>query len=307
MRFLAIAIVLATATAQAGPRAPRTAVKPRPIGPETVPGPVDANKLVPGTCAYVQAGVKVCSALPDGHGAFDVVTALPAAIFVRTEDPIVNFVPPDPHYYQADKRDTSVVIAPVAERLPDTTPTILTTKTLTITLRLHPGLQRDADTQLSIRDPLRSQRSAEVMQAVAAAEKRTAGKLGAELRDGELEAIARQGVSVTRPKGHTITRNTSFAVLEARQVVYLGDRRLLLFVLENRGGDRFQLAGVRLWIGERPVSSLAWKFDRAVVEPAAEARGVLELPLNMRPAKVKLVVDELDPRRSVELDGIEVR
>src|SRR5579871_6489413 len=64
----------------------------------------------PGTCAYLQPGVKVCSALADGQGAFDVYTSLPAVLYVRTEDPIVRFVPPDPRYFQADLRENTVVL-----------------------------------------------------------------------------------------------------------------------------------------------------------------------------------------------------
>lgn len=260
-----------------------------------------------GSCSYVQPGVKICSALADGHGSFDVVTAVPAAVFVRTEEPIVNFIPPDPKYFQADRRDTSVVIAPVSDRLPETTPTIITTKTLTITLRIHPGAAHDADTQLTVRDPIRKQRNAELVEAVAQAEKRASERVAGEIRSADLEAIARAGVTLARPHGHTIARNGAFAVLEARQLVRLGDRQLLLFVVENRGGQPFSISGVRLWVGERAVATPAYKFERSVVEPASEARGVVELPAGFRVGKVNLAVDDVDPRRSVELDGVELR
>jgi hypothetical protein len=260
-----------------------------------------------GVCSYVQPGVKVCSALTDGHGAFDVVTAVPAALFVRTDDPIVNFVPPDPHYFQADKRETSVVIAPVNDRLPETTPTIITTKTLTITLRIHPGSARDADTQVTVRDPLRKQRNAELAAAVTEAETRTAERVAGELRGSELEAIARVGLAIVRPHGHTIARNAALAVVEARQIIRLGDRQLLVFVVENRASDAFRIAGVRLWLNDRPVPSPSCRFDRATVEPAQETRAVVELPAAFRAGKLHLAVDEVDRRRTVELDGVELR
>lgn len=285
-----------------GCAATRTPVARAATPPTGDPAPPPA-----GGCSYVQPGVKVCSALADGHGAFDVVTAVPAALFVRTDDPIVNFIPPDPHYFQADKRDTSVVIAPVSDRLPETTPTIITTKTLTITLRIHPGSSRDADTQISIRDPLRKQRNAELADAVAVAEQQTAERVDGELRGAELEAIARLGVALGRPHGRTIARNAAFAVLEARQVIRLGERQLLVVIVENRAGDAFRVGGLRLWVNDRAVASPLYKFDRTVVEPAHEARAVVELPGAFRAGKVHVAVDEIDRRRTVELDGVEVR
>jgi hypothetical protein len=44
-----------------------------------------------------------------------------------------------------------------------------------------------------------------------------------------------------------------------------------------------------------------------VVDPAAEAHGIVELPPTIRAGRLKLAVDELDPARVVELDGIAVR
>ena len=42
-------------------------------------------------------------------------------------------VPPDPRYFQADHRDNTLVIIPTKERLPERTPAVLSTKTLTVT------------------------------------------------------------------------------------------------------------------------------------------------------------------------------
>jgi hypothetical protein len=294
----------AAAASASADRRTRAAATVKPPAPSTSAG--ERGQPSPGSCSDVQPGVKVCWALADGHGAFDVVAALPAVLFVRTDEPIVHFIPPDPHYFQADKRDTSVVIAPVTEHLPETTPTVITTQDLTITLRLHPGHARDADTQLTIRDPSRPERTAELIEAVAQAEKRTSDRVLADARGAELEAIAR-GVDVARPRGRTIARNSDFAVLEATAVVRIGDRRFVLFSVENRGGQPFHATAVRLKLGDRPCPTISWKLERPTVAPAGEARGVVELPRGTRSGKLTLIVDELDLRRSVELQGVELR
>ena len=121
-------------------------------------------------CGYVQPGVKVCSTLPDGQGAFDVYSFMPAVLYVRTEEPIVRFVPPDPRYFQSDQRENTVVIIPTKDHLPERTPAILSTKSLTITLNVRRGSPRTADTQLTILDPSRSRRSADVALAISESE-----------------------------------------------------------------------------------------------------------------------------------------
>src|SRR5438046_911361 len=83
------------------------------------------------------------------HGAFDVYPFMPAVLYVRTEDPIVRFVQPDPRYFQADQRENTVVIIPTQERLPERTPAIISTKSLTITLNVRRGSRQNADTQLT--------------------------------------------------------------------------------------------------------------------------------------------------------------
>src|SRR4051794_17268106 len=93
--------------------------------------PTSTDPPAPGACAYSQPGVKRCAALLDGQGAFDVFTAPPAFLYVRTEEPIVNVIPPDPHFFQTDRRDNTVVIVPIRDKLPALTPAVITTQSLT--------------------------------------------------------------------------------------------------------------------------------------------------------------------------------
>jgi hypothetical protein len=262
----------------------------------------------PGSCNYLQLGVKVCSALSDGHGSFDVSTAVPAAIYVRTEDPISHFVPPDPHYFQSQKvPPNAVIIAPIQDHLPEVTPAIITTKTLTITLKIHHGSQRQADTQLSIHDPLRGQRTVAIEEAVAEAEKRVEARLTTQLHDALLEDLARDGAESRKPKGQTIGRNNALIVLEATQLLRLGPRRLLFFLIENRSGEPFQVKALHLLIAEREIPAPSWKIARPTIQPAEQVRGVVELPLETRPEPFRLRVEETDSQRTVELSGIQVR
>jgi hypothetical protein len=301
IRRALLALVVAAPAVAAPHRAASKAAAPATTAPASLEPPA------PGGCKYVQPGVKICSPLGDGQGSFDVTAAIPAVLFVRTDEPIVNFIPPDPHFFQAEARASSVVIVPVQEQLPELTPAIITTKTQTITLRIHHGTQRQADTQLTIHDPLRDERGAELVQAVAAAEKRLQTQIAGDLRASELAELARTGIALEPPRGHTIARNSAFIVLEATRIVRLGARRVLFFVIENRSGDPFQVRNVRLSVADHAVAALPWKLDRLYLPPADVAHGALELPAEPRAQRLRLAVDELDPRRTVEIDGLEAR
>ena len=257
----------------------------------------------PGSCLYVQPGVKVCSALADGQGAFDVYTFMPAVLYVRTEEPIVRFVQPDPRYFQADQRENTVVIIPTRVELPERTPAIISTKSLTITLNVRRGTSRSVDTQLTLLDPLRDRRQADRDRALREAEPQIAERV----RSSELSAIVDGGAEIHPIRGRTIDRNAELIVLRAKEVVHLGTIRFLVFTLENRSADAFQVKAVRLLVGDRE-SPAPWKMSRSVLSPADEARGALEISASVpRVAKLKLRVEELDARRTVELAGMEIR
>ena len=255
----------------------------------------------PGACTYVQPGVKTCSALPDGQGAFDVFTFTPAFLYVRTEDPIVNVVPPDPQFFQTDRRDNTVVIVPTRTHLPGRTTAVISTKNLTFTLNVRPGSRDRADTQLMVLDPERNHRQAERAELSAELEPRLVEKL----HSAELEDLAREGAELRAMRGKTVARNAELIVLRAEDVLRVGAHRYLFFSIQNRSAEPFQPRSARLWLGPREEHP-AVRFARPSVGPAAELRGVLELPPSAtRGVPLKLRVDDIDPRRSVELPRLE--
>jgi hypothetical protein len=260
-----------------------------------------------GACGYVQPGVKVCSTLPDGQGAFDVYSFMPAVLYVRTEEPIVRFVPPDPRYFQSDQRENTVVIIPTKDRLPERTPAILSTKSLTITLNVRRGSPKTADTQLTILDPSRSRRSADVALAISESEQQLEPRIVSRIRSADLAGLAETGAEIHAARGKTIYRNAELIVLRAKDVVRLGGRRFLLFSVQNQSADPFLVSGVRLWLGDA-VLPATWKTAKSTAAVAEEVGGVLELPTSLpRVAKLRLRIEEADPKRGVELTGIEIR
>jgi len=260
-----------------------------------------------GACGYVQPGVKVCSTLPDGQGAFDVFSFMPAVLYVRTEEPIVRFVPPDPRYFQSDQRENTVVIIPTKDHLPERTPAILSTRSLTITLNVRRGSPKSADTQLTILDPSRSRRSADVALAVSESEQRLEPRITDRVRSVDLVGLADSGADVRAARGKTIARNAALIVLRAKDVVRIGSRRFLLFSVQNRSGDPFQLSAVQLWNGDAQVTG-SWRASKDMVASSEEVGAALELPASLpRVAKLRLRVEEADPKRSIELSGVEIR
>ena len=256
----------------------------------------------PGECVYSQPGVKLCTALLDGQGAFDVFTSTPAFLYVRTEEPVVNVIPPDPHYFQTDRRENTVVIVPTRDKLPERTPAVITTKSLTITLNVRPGSHEGADTQLTVLDPMRNRRNAQLAEAVAALEPKLVEKIHAETVD----ELARGGAELRSVRGKTIGRNAELIVLRATQVLTAGAHRYLFFSLQNRSADPFQVKAVHLTTGSRGDHSL-WRMTPDPVAPGSEARGVVELPSTVsRGARLELRVEEIDARRSVELPKLEM-
>jgi hypothetical protein len=256
---------------------------------------------------YLQPGVKVCTALSDGQGSFDVLAYVPSVLYVRTEDPIVRFVPPDPRYFQADQRENTVVILPTKERIPARTPAILSTRSLTVTLNLRRGSPVGADTQVTIVDPNRARRSAEVAHAVGEAERALEPRVVERFRASELLELANAGAEVHPARGRTIDRNAELIVLRAKEVVRVGNRRFLLFSVQNRSGDPFVVTGLRLSAGERGVTA-PWQLAKTTVPSGEEVGGAVELPSSLpRVARVKVRVDEADGKRGVELSGVEIR
>ena len=269
---------------------------------------LSARKPPPaGACSYVQPGVKVCSTLPDGQGAFDVFSFMPAVLYVRTEEPIVRFVPPDPRYFQSDQRENTVVIIPIKDRIPERTPAIISTKSLTITLNVRRGSPKSADTQLTILDANRSRRSADVALAVSESEQQLEPRIVDRNRSADLMALADTGAEIRAARGKIISRNAELIILRAKDVVRLGTRRFLLFSIQNRSADPFLLSAVRLWVGDKAIFS-PWKSAKTTVPVAEEVGAAVELPGTLpKVAKLRLRVEEADPKRGIELAGVEIR
>lgn len=296
---LVVALAIAREKAPHTSHAASSAVAPGGSGPQR---PTAANPPEPGACTYSQPGVKVCSALFDGQGAFDVLTFTPAFLYVRTEEPIVNVIPPDPHFFQTDRRENTVVIVPTRDKLPERTPAVITTKSLVITLNVRPGSREKVDTQLTVLDPMRNRRNAQVAEAVAALEPKLLEKKHA----AELEDLARAGAELKPVRGETVGRNAELIVLRAIDVLRAGSHRFLFFSLQNRSADPFQLRAVRVGTGPRDAQA-TWRIAAPIVAPGEESRGVVELSAAVgRGAHLKLSIEEVDPRRNVELPELEI-
>jgi hypothetical protein len=260
-----------------------------------------------GSCGYVQPGVKVCSTLPDGQGAFDVFSFMPAVLYVRTEEPIVRFVPPDPRYFQSDQRENTVVIIPTKDHLPERTPAILSTRSLTITLNVRRGSPRSADTQLTILDPSRSRRGADVALAVSESEQKLGPRIIDRLRVADLASLAERGAEIRAAHGKTIARNAELIVLRARDVVRLGNRRFLLCSVQNRSAEAFSVTAIHVWQGDQALPA-PWQASKTTIGTAEEVGAAIELPPTLaRVAKLRVRVDEADPKRSIELPSVEIR
>ena len=216
---------------------------------------VDLTDPPPGSCSSIQPGVKICSTLA-GQGAFDVLTFPPAVIYVTFEDNVKQMLPPDPGYYQTAYRDNVDTIVPLRPNLPERAPTVIETEGVKVTLNLRPGSLAKADTQITVKDPARGVRDAEVdrrvVEKLAPREKELADKeRHLEERSAErmelilLDELA-QGLDVRGPVGKGIARNDAFIVIRAKEVVRVGSRRYLLMTVENRSAELFDVKGVKV-------------------------------------------------------------
>jgi hypothetical protein len=263
----------------------------------------------PGTCSAPQPGLKTCSALPNGEGAFEVFTKPPAALFLRFPEPITRLVPPPDAYFLPQFRpgDQIAALVPQTDHLPAKSTVLVTTQSLSITITLRPATKQQViDTQIAVVDPQHDQRTAQLRRAMTEAEKTLRGKVTVDLRDAEFDDIAHAGADLRDPREHTIARNGELIVLEANRVLRIGSRNLLLFTVRNRSGEDFHAKAVHLWVGDRDLQP-PWKLARTKLAPAQDARGVLELPADLHGLVLRLRVDEDDPKRSVELAGVKAQ
>jgi hypothetical protein len=325
MNRLVFALVLLTALPALA--RPKRRARRKPVATAvSVPAPTPApptDSPAPGECAEIQDGLKVCSTI-DGRGSFDVVTIPPALVLVSFEDPVTWVNPPPKQYFRADLRENTVTIEPRQKSFPDPTPVVITAGGTVVTLKLHPATGASkVDTQVIVKDPGRRVRDSEIDQRVA---ERLAPKLK-ELAERErqletrakdraegilLEELARSGADAHDPGDSAAARNDAFIVLRVRGRVRVGDRRYLLVALDNRSNEPFELKRVKVWLSEGEAQyevAASSKFVSTVVRPAEEARGAVFVPLGRKrtaKTRIRIRVEEADPRRSVELAGIEV-
>lgn len=260
----------------------------------------------PGQCRYLQPGVKQCSVAANGQGAFDVSTCLPAILYVRIDEPIRDFIPPDPRFFQVDRSGNAVVFIPIKERLPEVTSAVISTGTQTITLNIHRATRSTVDTQVTILDPHRVERDVQREQLRAELTRELTQQAEDAHRTATLDGLARAGVGV-RQVHSAIARNDALIVLRVTQLVHVGSTRYLLFELQNRSSDPYDVRAVRLAAGRADVAA-GWRLSSAVAPPAATITGAVELASAAPPAgKVQLRVDEVDPQRTVEVGNVELR
>ncbi len=339
LRFVGpiLAAIFALGASAPSARAADVAAKPRataksvaktpaaPTAPTVTPAsPPAATADAPGACSYVQRGLKVCSTA-DGQGVFDVATRSPAIVVVTFEDEITGITNPPKAYYHAEYVIGSNVatIRPAETELPATTPIVITTKTVQVTLNLRRAPDAEhVDTQLTVKSPERvaddariERRVTELLrvreQALAdqedAFEKRSSERASAQL----LEDLAAKGAEIRAPGGDGAARNAAHIVLRAKHVVRMGGRRYVVLTLENLDAKTFDIDSVHVWVkdntGERALKA-PWTFAARAVGTNQRVQGAIFLPLDRVSGKtrVRVRVDESDGERGVELGGIEV-
>lgn len=288
--------------------------------PTQTPGPANDDPP-PGECAEIQDGLKVCATI-DGRGSFDVVTIPPALVLVSFEDEVTWVNPPPTQYFRADIRNNTVTIEPRQSSFPDPTPVVITAGDTVVTLKLHPAAGAGkVDTQVIVKDPGRRMRDSEIDRRVAeklapmreqlAERERHLEMKAKERAEGILlEELAQSGVDARDAGGQGAARSDAFVVLRVRARVRVGERRYLLVSLENRSNRPFDLRRARLWISEGGAEHetvAVSKFVSATIGPAEESRGAIFVPIPRKwspRTRVRIRLEDADPRRSVELGDI---
>ncbi len=243
-----------------------------------------------------------------GVGTFDVIVTPPAGLVINFEDPVSGMQPPPTTSYKAIFSGNTATVVPL-RRDPISGATVhFDTATVHVTLNLKLG--GTPDTQLLILDPRKGARDEEVERRV----KEALGHL--EERANEraerilLEELAASGADAVDPDVSPTRHNQ--VVLRAKKVVRIGNRRLLLFSVDNRSGDDLEVKAVRIWAGgagkERELSRPAYQLA-ATVHVNEEIAGAVAIPLKSATSmdRIRLRVELSDPERNVELGGIHLR
>jgi hypothetical protein len=281
-----------------------------------------ASEPPPGACSYIVQSVKVCATIQRA-GAFDVFAhpAAPVHITFENDKVVQPSSTPDALYYQFDWNAQEIVIRAKRKDVPPKMPIVIRSSTMTVTLNLRPGSPEKADTQVTIRDPNRAEHEAEIKRAVAEAEKRLEPKAQERVEAILLGELAQSSAEVKHPRGTAHARNAypdGLVVVHARDVVRIGSRRFLVFSIQNTGSDNFDVRGVRLYAEGRelpstfqlapPADSSRISTAPSTIFPREERGGAIVLPpaASAGVQRTKLVVEETNPKRNIELSGLEV-
>jgi hypothetical protein len=256
----------------------------------------------------MQPGVKICSTL-SGHGSFDVYTYPPASLYIKLPEEIVHFVPADESAFQQDWGGTIVTIAAKVFDLPQRSTIIITTANLTITVNVIRGSTKQADTQLIIHDPDHEQRLSAFAKALKVAQKQVEPMARERAEIVDLEELAQTSGGMERIRGPDIIRNKEgLVVLRTKGIIRVGSKRFLLFSIQNLSPENFEVRRVRVWLDQKEVTA-NWRVGRTTIIPNDESQGALTLPASGphgRSASAKVTIEESDPKRNIDLGGLEI-
>jgi hypothetical protein len=268
-------------------------------------------KQTPGSCCPDPATprVRVCYATPLG-GAFDARAKYPDTLLLvfEGERPTRTLDPPT-DAFDVKSRGNSVAITPLKEGVEGNIQILTAHQRFTITLRPS----REPDAQLHLRDPEKDSRDAviehRVEEAVAAKRKELEDAQRArDQRAGEraeevlVAEIARSGIEVREVRGKP-TRSQG-VVLRPTNFARVGDRRFLLFAIENHSGKTFHLKAVHLAADEREQTvkpRIARQELPADIGDEQQVTGVIPLPHIRSGARLRLTIEESDPQRNVSI------
>jgi hypothetical protein len=282
------------------------AAPPKAVTPKDAPVPQPPE---PGKCNYIQPQVKQCTvSTVGGVGTFDVVVTPPAGLVINFEDELKGMQPPPASSYKAIFSGTTATVVPI-RRDPIAGATVhFDTATVHVTLNLKLGTT--PDTQLLILDPRKAVRDEEVERRVKDALEHLDERANERADRILLEEMAASGVDFGDPEINPARHNQ--VVLRAKKVVRVGDRRFLLFSVDNRTGDDLEVKTVRLWVGaegkEHELAQPPFQLPK-IVRVAEESPGAVLVAVKAATSsdRLRLRVEMSNPERNVELGGIRLR
>lgn len=280
------------------------------------------------SCSYriengKESSIKECLVY-DGVAEFEIVVRPGAPVLVRLDEPMRQMTPhPDDDPYlliAASSSHKDVIYELRGDKLAKRHSTTITTESMVLTLRWRIS-DDSADSQVHISRGDRADKDEEVERRVAEQLKEWKDKY--EQDYAALDARARRlaqkhllsqvhkGVSSEDPDRRP-TRD-SFIVLRAERVVRIGDERFLRISVQNRDRPTLHIGTIRAWLERgkhREAIETIWMCDTTALRAGKRTPCTLALSLPEVPGKadrVRVRVDGRNKKRSVVLDGIDVR